>query len=107
VADVIISRAGALSISEISVAGIPAIFVPSPNVVADHHTKNAASLVNNSAAKLVPDHEAEDTLVQQAIALLNNEEERKELSANIQKLAVNNSAEIIAEEIIHLIESSE
>jgi UDP-N-acetylglucosamine--N-acetylmuramyl-(pentapeptide) pyrophosphoryl-undecaprenol N-acetylglucosamine transferase len=103
VADVIISRAGAISISEISTAGLPAIFVPSPNVVADHQTKNAKALVKNNAAILITDERAEVQLLPQAIELLENEEQQKMLAQNIRKMAVNNSAENIANNIIEII----
>jgi len=102
-ADVVISRAGALSISELCLAGRPSILVPSPNVVADHQTKNANALVERDAALLVRDHEAKEKLVSQAIELLNNEQRRRELSHNISKMARPLAAQHIAEEIEKLI----
>lgn len=102
VADVIISRAGALAVSEISFAGIPAIFVPSPNVVADHQTRNVSSLVKNEAAKLVPDDQARFTLVRAALDLIHNEDECHKLAENIRKMAVKDSADVIADEVLEL-----
>ena len=86
-ADLAISRAGALSISELCIAGLPVLFVPSPNVAEDHQTKNAMSLVDVKAAKMVKDSHAKELMVQQALALIGNEEEREQLSRNIKALA--------------------
>ncbi len=105
VADVVISRAGAIAISEISMAGIPAVFVPSPNVVADHQTKNAEALVKNNAAILIKDEQAEEHLLPKALELLENDEQQNTLTQNIMKMAVNNSAENIANNILELIEN--
>jgi len=105
-ADVVISRAGALSISELCLVGKPAILVPSPNVAEDHQTKNAMALVKADAAVLVKDSEALNTLVTTALELLNNPEQKKILSQNIQKLARPDAAERIAREILQLIEKS-
>ncbi len=103
-ADVVVSRAGALSISELCLAAKPALLVPSPNVAEDHQTKNAMALVNQGAAVLVKDGEAANgQLVPQALALLDNEAKQKELSRNISKLAKPDAALQIAEEIIKLI----
>jgi len=101
-ADVVISRAGALSISEICLAGKPAIFVPSPNVAEDHQTKNAMALVNAKAALLVSDKEARTNLVQEALKLLFNEDQKKTLSTNIRHLAKPHAAENIVKEIISI-----
>lgn len=100
--DLVISRAGAGSISEFCLVGIPAILVPSPNVAEDHQTKNAMSLVNNDAAVYTKDADAPNVLIKQAIDLANNDEKLKSLSENIKKLGVPNSAEIIAKEVIKL-----
>lgn len=99
-ADVIISRAGASSISELCIIGKPAILVPSPNVAEDHQTKNAMALVNKQAAKIVTDAEAEQQLIATALALLSNKEEQLILSGNIEKLALYNSSDHIVDEII-------
>ena len=102
-ADVVISRAGALSVSEICLAQKPVIFVPSPNVSEDHQTKNAMSLVEKNAARIIKDDQARDKLVIEAIELLNNENERKVLIDNIAKLAKPNATEEIVKEIVKLI----
>lgn len=102
-ADVIISRAGALSISELCLIGKPVILVPSPNVAEDHQTKNAMALVNSNAAVMVKDVEARATLVTDAIKLIRNKNKMQELSANIKEMAFPNATETIANEIIALI----
>lgn len=102
-ADVIISRAGALSISEICLTGKPAIFVPSPNVSEDHQTKNAMALVNENAALLVKDKEAKENLVSEALKLLFAEDQQRALSANIKPLGKPNAADSIVKEIISLV----
>ncbi|MDR2835530.1 MAG: undecaprenyldiphospho-muramoylpentapeptide beta-N-acetylglucosaminyltransferase [Bacteroidales bacterium] len=103
IADIIISRAGASSISELCIIGKPTIFVPSPNVAEDHQTKNAMALVNVDAAIMVKDIEAIEILVPTAIDLIKNSEKCKILSENIKKLALPNSAEMIIEEIKKII----
>lgn len=85
-ADVIISRAGALSVSELCLVGKPAILVPSPNVAEDHQTKNAMALVKNEAALLIKDHEAERMLIPTALELIRNSIKRDDLSRQIQKM---------------------
>lgn len=102
-ADVIISRAGAGSISEFCLLGKAVILVPSPNVAEDHQTKNAMALVNKKAAIYVKDKEADDKLIDQTIALASDEDRLNELKTNIKKLAFENSASIIAQEITKLI----
>ncbi len=102
-ADVIISRAGALSISEICLTGKPAIFVPSPNVSEDHQTKNAMALVKENAALIVKDKAAENDLVDHALKLLFDEDQQRILSTNIKPLGKPNAAENIVNEIIHLV----
>ncbi|WP_158825072.1 undecaprenyldiphospho-muramoylpentapeptide beta-N-acetylglucosaminyltransferase [Mucilaginibacter lacusdianchii] len=102
-ADVIISRAGAGTIAELCIVGKPVLLVPSPNVAEDHQTKNALALVEHQAAVLVSDLEAEVQLVPQALALLNNEAEQAQLSANISKLALPNADEVIAQQVIDII----
>ncbi len=103
VADLTISRAGAMSISELSLTKMPAILVPSPNVSEDHQTKNAMSLVKNGAAVLIKDDKAEKELLAKAIELINDEVALKEMSQNTEKLAKQNAAETIAKQIIELI----
>lgn len=102
-ADVIISRAGAISVSEVCLVGKPVILVPSPNVSEDHQTKNAMALVDNNAAILVKDKEAEQKLVNETIALLNNEPKSTELKTNIKKMGIPDAAERILTEIEKLI----
>lgn len=101
-ADIIISRAGAGTISELCAVGKPVILVPSPNVAEDHQTKNAMALVDNNAALIVKDFEAQDKLVDTAIELIKDQDRKKSLSENIAKLAVKNSAKLIATEISKL-----
>lgn len=102
-ADVVVSRAGALSISEICITGKPAIFVPSPNVAEDHQTKNAMALVNAQAALMVKDADAQVNLVPEALKLIYNEGYQKTLSENIKKYARPLAAESIVKEIIRLV----
>ncbi|MDY9918159.1 MAG: undecaprenyldiphospho-muramoylpentapeptide beta-N-acetylglucosaminyltransferase [Proteiniphilum sp.] len=107
VADLIISRAGAGSISEFSLLGKAVILVPSPNVAEDHQTKNARALVDKDAAIMVTDTEAPDILFDKAIALVRNDGELKKLSENIIKLAQHDSAKRIVDEIAKIILSGD
>ena len=104
IADVIISRAGAGTISEICLVEKPVILVPSPNVAEDHQTKNAMALVDCKAAEIVKDDEAIERLIPRALILLKDEERQKQLSKNISKLALPDSAKIIVDEIEKLIQ---
>ena len=101
-ADLVISRAGASSISEICLLGKPAILVPSPNVAEDHQTHNAMALVNKDAAVLVRDAEAAEKLIATALELLNDPKRLKTLQTNVLKVAQKDSAKRIAEEGIAL-----
>ncbi len=103
VADVIICRAGALTISEISMVGKPSVFVPSPNVAEDHQTKNAKALTDNDAAWFVIDGEAKEKMITEAVRLLNDKKAQESLSKNLLKLAKPNAREFIADEIIKLV----
>lgn len=103
-ADLIISRAGAGTISELAIVAKPVILVPSPNVAEDHQTQNALSLVNKDAARMVKDSEAGEKLILNALDLLKNETDKKKLSLNLKKLAIPDSADRIAGEILKLIE---
>jgi len=103
VADVVISRAGASSISELCLVGKPSVFVPSPNVAEDHQTKNAMALVNQNAAILVKDIEAKENLVQETLSLIKDEAKQALLKENITKMAFKNSASIIADEVVKLV----
>lgn len=102
-ADVVISRAGALSISEICLTGKPLILVPSPNVAEDHQTKNAMALVNDNAALIVKDKEAPEQLIPEALKLLFDESLQKELSNNIKRFGKPLAAENIVKEIISIV----
>ena len=101
-ADVVISRAGAGSISEFCLLGKPVILVPSPNVAEDHQTKNALALVNKNAAVYIKDSEATQKLLDTAIEAVHKPDLLKELSSNITKLAIKDSANIIAKEVCKL-----
>jgi UDP-N-acetylglucosamine--N-acetylmuramyl-(pentapeptide) pyrophosphoryl-undecaprenol N-acetylglucosamine transferase len=103
VADLVISRAGAGSISEFSILGKPVILVPSPNVAEDHQTMNAKALVDKDAAVMLSDNIANDMLFDVALSLVKNDRELKNLSENILKLAQHNSAERIVNEIDKII----
>jgi UDP-N-acetylglucosamine--N-acetylmuramyl-(pentapeptide) pyrophosphoryl-undecaprenol N-acetylglucosamine transferase len=103
-ADLVISRAGASSISEFCLIGKPVILVPSPNVAEDHQTKNAMALVNVKAAIYVKDSEASKILMPLAIDTVKDEEKLASLKEHILKLALPDSAEIIAKEVIKLSE---
>ena len=103
-ADLVISRAGASSISEFCLIGKPVILVPSPNVAEDHQTKNALALSTKDAAIYVKDSEALSTLLELAVKTVNDEARLKSLSENILKLALPDSAKIIANEVIRLAE---
>ena len=101
-ADLVISRAGASSISELCLLGKPAVLVPSPNVAEDHQTHNAMALVNKNAAVLVRDAEAAEKLVPTALELIQNEKRLEQLHTNVLKLAQTDSAKRIAEEVMKL-----
>ena len=103
-ADLVISRAGAGSISEFCLLKKPIILVPSPNVAEDHQTQNALALVNKNAALYVKDADANDKLLDTAIATVNQAELLKNLSTNIAELAFTDSANVIAKEVIKLAE---
>ena len=104
-ADLVVSRAGAGSISEFCLLGKPVILVPSPNVAEDHQTKNAMALVQKDAALYVPDAEAPDTLLPTAISTVKNSKKLQALSQNILRLAHPNAASDIADEVIRLAEA--
>lgn len=102
-ADVVVSRAGASSISELCLLGKPSILVPSPNVAEDHQTKNALALSTRSAAILVPDAEAKDQLTPRALALVQDEVQCASLHQEILKLALPAASETIVDEIEKLL----
>ena len=102
VADVIISRAGALSISELCLVGKPTILVPSPNVSEDHQTKNAMALVKNQAAVLIKDNEAKTILLQEAVVLIQDTEKSTVLGTAIRAMAKPDATK----DIVNVIEST-
>ena len=101
-ADLVISRAGASSISEFCLIGKPVILVPSPNVAEDHQTKNAMALVNHDAAVYVKDADAADMLLKQALTIVGDDQKLASLSENIKKLGLKDSADVIAREVVKL-----
>jgi len=103
-ADLVISRAGASSISELCLLGKSCILVPSPNVAEDHQTKNALALSTKGAALFVKDAEARNTLLPLALQTVTDDAKLKELGENATKLAYHDSARVIAEEVLKLAE---
>ncbi len=104
-ADVIISRAGAGTISELALVGKPVILVPSPNVAEDHQTHNAMALVNRGAALLVRDTDAREQLITAALELVADSARRNSLSENIRKMAIRDADEVIAREVLKMVKS--
>ncbi len=104
VADVIVSRAGAITISELCLMGKPVILVPSPNVAEDHQTRNAQALVSRNAALMVADNEAREKLVKVVLNLLGDEPHKELLAANIKKLGIPDASMRIAGEVIKILE---
>ena len=102
VADCVVSRAGAGAVSELCIVKKPSILVPLLTAAEDHQTKNAMSLVNKNAAILVRDDEAKEKLVKTAVALMKDDAKQSELSENAGKLALLNSANVIAHEVLKL-----
>lgn len=102
-ADMVVSRAGAGSISELQILGKPCVLVPSPNVAEDHQTKNALALVHKDAAVMVTDAEAREKLVNTVLELASDKEKLKSMSNNISTMALRDSDELIVDEIIKLI----
>lgn len=103
IADLVISRAGASSISELCLLAKPVILVPSPNVAEDHQTKNALALVNKNAAVMVRDAEAQNNLIPKALELIRDNKQLSELSENVLKLALKDSANRIVDEVFGII----
>jgi UDP-N-acetylglucosamine--N-acetylmuramyl-(pentapeptide) pyrophosphoryl-undecaprenol N-acetylglucosamine transferase len=102
-ADLIVARAGATTIAEISSLGLPAIFIPSDNVTDDHQYKNAKALVDENAAELIRDKESVSMIYYKIVELINDEERLSMFSNNIKKFAKPNAARIIAERALNLI----
>jgi UDP-N-acetylglucosamine--N-acetylmuramyl-(pentapeptide) pyrophosphoryl-undecaprenol N-acetylglucosamine transferase len=103
VADIVVSRAGASSISELAIVSKPVIFVPSPFVAEDHQTKNALALVNKGAGLLVKDSDAAQHLVTELIKLVNDDHRRTQFTEMITTLAIPDAAQRIASEVTSLI----
>lgn len=102
-ADIIISRAGASSVSELCVVGKPTLFIPSPNVAEDHQTKNAQSIVNKDAAILIKESDLDSNFNSEFETLINSKEKRKTLGENIKKLALVNATKDIVDQVEKLI----
>ncbi len=101
-ADMVISRAGALAIAELCIAGKPVIFVPYPFAAEDHQTSNAMSLVSRNAAKMVKDSEAKNELIKQLISLLADDKTQAAMSNNIKSMAISDADERIANKVIEI-----
>lgn len=102
-ADIIVARAGAMTVAEVCVAGKPVVFVPYPYAAEDHQTVNARQLVDQKAAIMIPDSEVKNQLLPVVTALAIDEEKQKEMSSHIRSLAVHNADEVIALEILQRI----
>jgi UDP-N-acetylglucosamine--N-acetylmuramyl-(pentapeptide) pyrophosphoryl-undecaprenol N-acetylglucosamine transferase len=102
-ADLVVSRAGAGSISELCLLKKPAILVPSPNVAEDHQTKNALAITNRHAALMIADNDAENQLVACILNLIGDSDKLDLLSQNIGRMALHRSADIIVDEIAKII----
>ncbi|EDM43764.1 N-acetylglucosaminyl transferase [unidentified eubacterium SCB49] len=103
-ADIIISRAGAISVSELCLVGKPVIFIPSPNVAEDHQTKNAMSISSKGAAIVLKETDADQNFESELALLLKDEQKQKQLSENIKKLAKPDATNEIVAEVIKLLE---
>ena len=106
-ADAVISRAGAIAISELCLVGKPIILIPSPNVAEDHQTKNAMSLVSKGAAEMVADKDCAMKGIPVLDKIMNDEDMRKTMSDNIKTLGVRHSADLIVDEIAKLVKSGQ
>lgn len=102
-ADIIISRAGAISISELCIVGKPLILIPSPNVADDHQTKNATNILNNKGCILVKDKDAKNQLMKEVVDLLNNDKKINEIKKNLKKLSKPNATFNIVNELFKLL----
>ena len=102
-ADVVISRAGAIAISELCIVGKPVVLIPSPNVAEDHQTKNALALVNRGAAIMVTDADAVTALVDTMLDTVTDEEMVAQLGSNVEKMALRDAAEHIVDEVEKII----
>ena len=102
-ADIVISRAGASSVSELCIVGKPVIFIPSPNVAEDHQTKNAMAIVNNDAAMIIKEADLDVDFENKFAQLMASPEKQKKLRTNIKKLALANATNQIADEVVKLL----
>jgi len=102
-ADIVISRAGASSVSELCLVGKPVIFIPSPNVSDDHQTKNALAVSEKKAAILISEKDLESNFEIQFSDLMASDSQQIELSTNIKKLALKQATQTIADEIEKLL----
>lgn len=105
-ADIILSRAGALSVSELCIVGKPVIFIPSPNVAEDHQTKNARSVASRNAAIVLPESESKETFSGMFEGLIGDKDKMEQLSKNIKQLARPNATRQIVDEIVKLLPAS-
>lgn len=101
-ADIVVSRAGAIALSELAIVKKPCILIPSPNVAEDHQTRNAMMFAGRNAAVVIKDYEAREKLANTIISLMNDEVMKKTLSENISRLAFPHAATAIAEEVVKL-----
>ena len=102
-ADVVISRAGAIAISELCIVGKPVVLIPSPNVAEDHQTKNALALVDRGAALMVRDVDCDNQCLPRVLELFDDEGRRNRMSAAIQKMAVRGAADKIVDQIAKMV----
>ena len=98
-ADLVVSRSGACTVSELALIGKPTLFVPSPNVAEDHQTKNAMALVERDAAEIIADKDAIAQGMERALALVEDKERLAKLSRNILKLGIKDAAERVVRQI--------
>ena len=103
-ADIVVSRAGAIAISELCIAGKPLMLVPLPTAAEDHQTRNALALSKQDAAVFIPDAELENKLAPELIALINNEQKQLMMKKNIREFARPDATEKIVDEVIKLLE---
>jgi UDP-N-acetylglucosamine--N-acetylmuramyl-(pentapeptide) pyrophosphoryl-undecaprenol N-acetylglucosamine transferase len=100
-ADVVISRSGAMSVSELCITGKPVVFVPYPYAAEDHQTANAKKLVDRDAAVMIADKEAGEKLIPAVLELAANQKKKEVLAQNIRSMAIANADEIVAQDIIN------
>ncbi|MCM5661472.1 undecaprenyldiphospho-muramoylpentapeptide beta-N-acetylglucosaminyltransferase [Galbibacter mesophilus] len=105
-ADFIISRAGAISVSELAIVAKPTFFIPSPNVAEDHQTKNASAVAEKNAAILLKENKLDEVFENTFLSVFNSEEKQKELSGNFKKLALPNATKTIVDEIEKLLKTA-